>query len=293
MKKKSKLIGIVTKVSLVCVVMLFGVMLLACGSKKEEVTTTQIKGEAITDESQSVVGYKVDGNNLSDWNGNYKGTYSDKYEKVDVEVIVEDGYISVSKKVEDLDDKDSGGNYDEEGQAYQTVDGKAIGIEDEDGGAYELRKLGGRMFFYDISSYDRSIDKKIELFDVNKEKVATQVQKKTEIKETKAAKKKVEKKKPAKKKVTKKKSKKKSSARKAIDAYEKMMNKYIKFMKKYKKASTMDQAAMAADYAEMITLYADAAEKLNKIDKDSLSASDLAYYMEVTGRITAKLAEIE
>lgn len=49
---------------------------------------------------------------------------------------------------------------------------------------------------------------------------------------------------------------------------------------------------MLADYGKMMTSYADWVSKIDDIDEDALSASDCAYYLEVQGRVTQKLAEI-
>ena len=49
---------------------------------------------------------------------------------------------------------------------------------------------------------------------------------------------------------------------------------------------------MAADYAKYLKKYTDTMDKLDAIDEDSLSDADLEYYIEVSGRITSKLAEV-
>lgn len=80
------------------------------------------------------------------------------------------------------------------------------------------------------------------------------------------------------------------SFKETMDSYEDFMNQYVDFMKKYKEAG--NDAAMLADYGKMMTSYADWVSKIDDIDEDALSASDCAYYLEVQGRVTQKLAEI-
>ena len=78
--------------------------------------------------------------------------------------------------------------------------------------------------------------------------------------------------------------------KKAMDSYEKTMNEYVKFMKKYSESD--NSLSMAADYAKYLKKYTDTMDKLDAIDEDSLSDADLEYYIEVSGRITSKLAEV-
>ncbi len=78
--------------------------------------------------------------------------------------------------------------------------------------------------------------------------------------------------------------------KKAMDSYEKTMNEYVKFMKKYSESD--NSLSMAADYAKYFKKYTDTMDKLDAIDEDSLSDADLEYYIEVSGRITSKLAEV-
>lgn len=80
------------------------------------------------------------------------------------------------------------------------------------------------------------------------------------------------------------------SFKETMDSYEDFMSQYVDFMKKYKESG--NDAAMLADYGKMMTSYADWVSKIDDIDEDALSASDCAYYLEVQGRVTQKLAEI-
>ena len=47
-----------------------------------------------------------------------------------------------------------------------------------------------------------------------------------------------------------------------------------------------------ADYGKYMNSYLSMMEKFEAIDKDELSTADAAYYVEVSGRILKKLAEI-
>ena len=78
--------------------------------------------------------------------------------------------------------------------------------------------------------------------------------------------------------------------KKTMDEYEAFMDEYVDFMKKYNKSS--DVAGMLTEYSEVMSKYADFTEKIDDIDEDSLSTADAAYYVEVTARVTKKLAEI-
>ena len=74
-----------------------------------------------------------------------------------------------------------------------------------------------------------------------------------------------------------------------MDNYEAFMDEYIEFMEKYNESN--DTSAMLSDYADMMTKYSEFAEKIDAIDEDSLSDSDYDYYIEVTTRVTKKLAD--
>lgn len=75
-----------------------------------------------------------------------------------------------------------------------------------------------------------------------------------------------------------------------MDSYEVFFDEYVEFMKKYKESD--DQAAMMTDMSEYMTKYSDMMSKLEEVKNSELSAADSAYYLEVSGRIMKKLAEI-
>ncbi len=79
--------------------------------------------------------------------------------------------------------------------------------------------------------------------------------------------------------------------KKSMDDYAAFMDKYVDVMKRYK-ASPSDAKVMA-EYAEFMKKYAEFTESIKKVDQSSLSAADAAYYLEVTSRVTKKLAELQ
>lgn len=80
------------------------------------------------------------------------------------------------------------------------------------------------------------------------------------------------------------------SFKETMDGYEEFMNQYVDFMVKYQDGGST--AAMLADYGKMVAKEAEWLNTIDTIDEDSLSDADLAYYLEVTGRVTEKLASI-
>lgn len=75
-----------------------------------------------------------------------------------------------------------------------------------------------------------------------------------------------------------------------MDSYEAFFDEYVEFMKKYKESG--NQAEMMADLADYMSKYSDMMSKLNAVNESELSIADSAYYLEVSGRITKKLAEV-
>lgn len=82
-----------------------------------------------------------------------------------------------------------------------------------------------------------------------------------------------------------------SDFRALMDGYEQFMNSYVEFMKKYEDSD--DTTSMLADYGSMMQQYSDWSKKFDDVDESSLSAEDQAYYLEVQGRVTQKLSEIQ
>lgn len=75
-----------------------------------------------------------------------------------------------------------------------------------------------------------------------------------------------------------------------MDSYEAFFNEYADFMAAYQADASSPE--LLAQYAEMMTRYSDMMQSMDDIDENSLSAADYAYYLEVTGRINAKLLSV-
>lgn len=75
-----------------------------------------------------------------------------------------------------------------------------------------------------------------------------------------------------------------------MDSYEAFFDEYVELMKSYKSNPTDVNLALKA--AEMATAYAENMEKLENLDTSNLNDAELAYYLEVTNRITQKLLSI-
>ena len=75
-----------------------------------------------------------------------------------------------------------------------------------------------------------------------------------------------------------------------MDSYEKFFDEYISFMNKYKDSG--NAVSMLTDYTKYMTKYAETMEKMDNMDTSDLSYEELAYYTEVTARISTKLAKV-
>lgn len=76
-----------------------------------------------------------------------------------------------------------------------------------------------------------------------------------------------------------------------MDSYEQFFDQYVAFMQKYKDSNY--SADMLADYTKMMQQYSDTMTKMDSIDQSTLSSADDAYYLEVLGRVTQKLASVQ
>ena len=76
-----------------------------------------------------------------------------------------------------------------------------------------------------------------------------------------------------------------------MDSYEQFFDQYVDFMKKYKDSNY--SADMLVDYTKMMQQYSDTMTKMDSIDQSTLSSADDAYYLEVLGRVTQKLASVQ
>lgn len=76
----------------------------------------------------------------------------------------------------------------------------------------------------------------------------------------------------------------------AMDNYEEFFDEYCEFMKKY--TNSDDATSMLTDYADYMAKYAETMEKMEAINQDELSTAEVAYYAEVSARISQKLLEV-
>ena len=75
----------------------------------------------------------------------------------------------------------------------------------------------------------------------------------------------------------------------ALDSYEAYIDEYVAFMERYKAADATDMVAMMGDYTDMLSRYAEFAEKIDALGESELTNAELAYYLEVTNRVSQKL----
>ena len=75
-----------------------------------------------------------------------------------------------------------------------------------------------------------------------------------------------------------------------LDSYETFMNNWVDFAKKYEDEG--EPADMLADYTDLLQQELDWVNKINALDTSEFSDADMAYYLAVTGRVTARLAEL-
>ncbi len=77
-----------------------------------------------------------------------------------------------------------------------------------------------------------------------------------------------------------------------LDAYEACMDEYVDFMQKYLNADPTSMASMLGDYYSILTRYTEFAEKIDAFDESELTDAELAYYLEVTNRVSQKLLSV-
>ena len=81
--------------------------------------------------------------------------------------------------------------------------------------------------------------------------------------------------------------------REFLDSYEACMNEYVDFMKKYMNADAASVVSMMGDYYKILARYTEYAEKIDALDQSELTNAELAYYLEVTNRVSQKLLTVE
>ena len=77
-----------------------------------------------------------------------------------------------------------------------------------------------------------------------------------------------------------------------LDAYEACMDEYVDFMQKYMNADPSSMVSMMGDYYSILARYTEFAEKIDAFDESELTNAELAYYLEVTNRVSQKLLRI-
>ena len=77
-----------------------------------------------------------------------------------------------------------------------------------------------------------------------------------------------------------------------LDAYEACMDKYVDFMQKYMNADPTSMVSMMGDYYSILARYTEFAEKIEAFDESELTNAELAYYLEVTNRVSQKLLSV-
>ena len=76
----------------------------------------------------------------------------------------------------------------------------------------------------------------------------------------------------------------------ALDSYEDFFEKYCDIMKKF--ADNPADISIIKDYTEYLGKYAEMSAKLDAMGDEEMNDAELKYYLEVTGRITAMLADV-
>ena len=75
-----------------------------------------------------------------------------------------------------------------------------------------------------------------------------------------------------------------------MDSYEAFFDEYIAFMEKYKENPT--DMSLLSELSDMLTKEAEMLKDMEGLDQSEMSGAELAYYLEVTGRIYEKLAKV-
>lgn len=76
----------------------------------------------------------------------------------------------------------------------------------------------------------------------------------------------------------------------AMDAYEAFYDEYCDFMKKYQ--ANPSDLSLLTEYSSMMTEAADMSEAFAQWDQDEMNSEELKYYLEVSSRVTKKLADV-
>ncbi len=74
--------------------------------------------------------------------------------------------------------------------------------------------------------------------------------------------------------------------REMLEGYEAYFDQYIEFMQNY----DASDFSMLSEYSKLMLKYAEWAEKIDDVDEDELTDAEMMLYLEVTSRVTGKLA---
>ena len=75
----------------------------------------------------------------------------------------------------------------------------------------------------------------------------------------------------------------------ALDSYETFMDEYVAFMNRFETAEGDELFGLLTDYYAMLLRYEEMGDKLEALEEEDLNQAELAYYLEVTNRVTQKL----
>ena len=76
-----------------------------------------------------------------------------------------------------------------------------------------------------------------------------------------------------------------------MDSYEEFFDEYVDFLNNFDENTSDPQMLM--EYASLVSKEADMFQKMEDMDENEMTTAELAYYLEVTARIEAKLATVQ
>ena len=77
-----------------------------------------------------------------------------------------------------------------------------------------------------------------------------------------------------------------------LDSYEAFMDEYAAFMQRYMNADGNTMLSLLGDYYSMLERYTEFAEAIDDMDESEMTTAELAYYIEVTSRVSQKLLRV-
>lgn len=76
-----------------------------------------------------------------------------------------------------------------------------------------------------------------------------------------------------------------------LDSYEAFMDEYVAFMQTYMSGDLNTMMSMMGSYYAFLERFDDFTDKIDAMDEDELTAAELAYYLDVTARVSKKLLD--